>query len=470
MKNISIRAKITLCFAASMLVIAALMTGSVLGISYAVIQRNVKNDLVRMVEDNVGEITYFAEESQLRLDSNYDIFILYNDGFLEIDDDYLDVVNGIYTALYEGEVLLYGENPIADKVREVSCEDGRLHTIPVAGTTYYVYDRKLTAEGMDRLWLRGIVSEHYGAAKISPAIRLTLLLIPALMALAVAGGWLIAGHLLRPLRGMSEAAERIRAGNDLSGRVASGKSNDEISRLGGTLNDMLDRLEKSFKAEQQFTADVSHELRTPVSVILSQCEYSLSSPREAQEDREAFEVILRQSRRMSRMIGDMLQLSRLERKTQAPRYAPLDFSALVQGICEDMALTREKNITLTADIEPDLWLNADAEMLARLLSNLIGNAYKYGRENGHIRVSLRRREETGEAELCVADDGIGMTPEELPHIWDRFYRADAARSIQGSGLGLSLVHEIAQLHAARLQVQSSPGEGSRFYVIFDVQK
>lgn len=461
MKGLSIRAKITLWFALAMVILAGLTLGSVWMISDNVVQKNIKDTLVETVSDNVDEVEYYSKREDADPDGDKDIYIQYKDGFLEIDDDYLDHMNGIYTTLYKKDyTLLYGENPIAQATGELAFSDNRLQTLRYEGTTYYIYDRLLKGEGTEDLWLRGIVSRNQGARWMDSIVILSMWLIPVLILLALAGGYFLAGRFLRPIQHMIQAASGIQQGQDLKKRIHLEKGQDELHQLADTFNGMMDRLEASFQAEKQFTSDMSHELRTPVTVILSQCELSLEEEAERQENEHALRLIQRQGRKMSVIINDMLTMTRMEQRKDSIEMKELDFSDLCISVCNDLRLLREKEIELNWQIEECVMVIGNKELLQRLLINLITNAYRYGNTQGHIHVELKNNQEY--VCLSVSDDGPGIAEEQLSHIWQRFYQADASRSNQGSGLGLAMVWEIAQLHHGRMEVESTLGQGSCF--------
>ena len=380
---------------------------------------------------------------------------------MEIDDDYLDEMNGIYTTLYnEDATLLYGENPIAQATGKLAFSDNEIRSVPYKGSTYYIYDRSLKGEGLKDLWLRGIVSRNQGARWMDSIVILSMWLIPALILLALAGGYFLAGRFLRPIQHMIQAASGIQQGQDLKKRIHLGKGQDELHQLADTFNSMMDRLEKSFQAEKQFTSDMSHELRTPVSVILSQCELSLEEEQDQQAYQDALHVIKRQGQKMSAMINDMLTMTRMEQRTDRIVMKELDFSLLCDTVCQDLCLLHEKGIQLEYRLTKGIIVWGNEELLRRLLVNLISNAYRYGKENGHISVVLQK---TGEnVLLSVSDDGYGIGKEHIDHIWQRFYQADTSHTHQGSGLGLAMVQEIAQLHGGWMEVESEEGEGSCF--------
>lgn len=461
MRGLSIRAKITLWFALAMSALAALTLGCVWMISDNVVQKNIKDSLVEMVSDNVDEVEYYSNKEDANPDGDRDIYIRYKNGYLEIDDDYLDQMNGIYTTLYKEDYeLLYGENPIAQATGDVAFADRKLQTLRYKGTTYYVYDRSLKGEGMEDLWLRGIVSRSQGARWMDAIVILSMWLIPLLILLALFGGYFLAGRFLRPIQQMIQAASGIQQGQDLKKRIELKKGQDELHQLADTFNGMMDRLEASFQAEKQFTSDMSHELRTPVAVILSQCELSLEEEQDKDAYADALRLIQRQGKKMSVLINDMLMMTRMEQRRESIRMMQLDYSSLCASVCEDLRLIREKNIELSWQLEEGVTIVGNKELLQRLLVNLITNAYRYGKEHGHIQVALKQTQT--EVRLSVADDGMGIAQEQLAHIWQRFYQADASRSMQGSGLGLAMVQEIAQLHHGCMKVESVQGKGSCF--------
>ncbi len=464
MRKLSLRVKLTLWFSAALALMAALTFLTVFSVSKSVLQKMVRDGLIRTVEDNVDEIEYYASLAQLDRDGDTDHYIRYRNGYLEIDDDFLDQVNGVFTALYqeEGE-LLYGENPIAEATANIPYQDRTWQKVSVNGVAYYLFDRKLESASLDGLWLRGVVSEKECEAPLSSIVYWSMILMPILVLIAVAGGNIIAGRTLRPIRHMSETAAQINGGRDLKRRIPVGDGADELSRLAISFNQMLDRLEEAFEAEKQFSSDVSHELRTPLSVIMAQCDYILEEERSPEEYRNALTVIRRQGGRMTRLLGDMLELLRMEYRTDGYARETLDMSELVESVAEDMALIQERGISLTFEADAGIRLTANRSLMTRLLTNLIGNAYRYGKENGHISVRLRKNGET--IVLSVADDGIGIAPELHEKIFQRFYQAEPSRAGVGSGLGLSMVRQITIMHGGSITVDSVPGRGSVFTVL-----
>lgn len=467
MKGLSIRTKIMMWFTAAILAVVFFTYFIVFHVHHQIIQKTIRDNLIETVENNVDEVEYYTNIEHFGLYNKTDYLRIYQDGYLEIDDDFLDQVNEVYTALYNTDMdFIYGENPIPRESAEMGFLDAKVRQVRTDGTLYYIFDRKLTAKGLEGLWLRGIASEHQGEDHMTDVIRLSFFFLPLLAAFSVAGGYLLTRKMLSPIQAISQSASQIGTGDDLGRRIDLGPGEDELHQLAESFNEMFQRLEESFEEQRQFTSGASHELRTPVSVILAQCEFSLEEKRSAEAYESALRTILRQGRKMSKMINDMLEFTRLETRTDSFGFAPVDMEELTKSVCSDMALIREKGITLRWEAESGILFYGSRELLWRLYTNLIQNAYRYGKENGHIFVRLRRDGE--EMELSVSDDGIGILPEEQTKIFRRFYQVDRSRSGNGAGLGLSLVEGITKLHGGSIRVESEPGKGSNFILRFKV--
>lgn len=461
MKNLSIRLKITLWFAVALFVIVAITYVVILTVSNQVIQKTIRDTLLHTVEDNVDEVEFYTDISQVDIANSVDHFIMYNSGYLEVDDDFLDEVNDVYTALYLSDgTLMYGENPLAVALADLEFSDSEIRERTVNGELYYILDRHLTQKGLEDLWLRGVVSEHQGEVQMHEISMLSLIILPIILIAAVLGGYFIAKRMLMPIKQITNAAENISRGGDLKKRIELDRGKDELHRLADSFNNMIARLDESFEAERQFTSDVSHELRTPMSVIMAQCEYTLDEERTPQEYERALRLIRRQGRKMTKLINDMLDFVRLERRGTNYQIEKLNLSALVNSVCEDMSLIRERGISLEHEVEDEIWVDGNPALLSRLLSNLISNAYRYGKDDGHIKVRLKKSQD--EVTLSVSDDGIGISREDKEKIFRRFYQADSSRTGSGTGLGLSMVKEIASFHGGSMSVESEPGKGSEF--------
>lgn len=458
----TIRTKITLWFSALMVLIFAIMFTVIFIINRYVLYTDVEATLKGIVESNREEIEYTEDFEEEEIEPG-DHYFLYGEGYLEIDDDFVSERQGVYTVLLDGNgKIIYGKPPIDIPFID---QEG-VKTQIVDGEKYYVYCVRLESEEMQGLVLQGFVNEDASETILSRMVELSLLIAPILVLIAIIGGYLLAGTFLQPIREMTVTAESINDGIDLSRRIELHKGRDDLHQLAFAFNRMMDRLEQAFEGEKQFTSDVSHELRTPVSTILAQTELTLEKDRTPEEYKEDLRLIQRQGEYMKRLVNGMLQYARLERMETLPEEEEINLSQLVEMIAEEQMLNSQKGITLSCRTEPDLMIRGNIEMLTRLLTNLISNAYRYGREGGTASVRLYR--EDGRICLSVKDDGIGMTRDEISRIFHRFYQADTARSSHNHslGLGLSMVAEIARLHHARIEVLSEKEKGSEFLILF----
>lgn len=465
MRQLPIRFKITLWFTAALLVMFLSSYLLVRYLEHQGLQKNIRDNLVETVEHNVDEVEFYTNMDNIDLYNETDYFSVYRNGYLEIDDDFLDQVNEVYTGLYSTDmVLLYGENPVSRNTATLPFSDSKIQRVKEKGILYYIYDRKLTAKGLESLWLRGVVSEQQGLEHILQVTRLSLQILPLLVLVSAIGGYFLTKKMLKPIQEISNSAAKIGTGDDLKQRISLAPGNDELHQLARSFNQMFERLENAFEKERQFTSDASHELRTPVSVITAQCEFTLEKPRTGEEYENALETILRQSKKMSRLINDMLDYIRLEMRAESYKKETIDLTELVESLCFDMALIKEKDIVLSWEVEKNICFSGSRLLLSRLLTNLISNAYRYGKEEGHIFVCLKRREH--QITLSVSDDGIGIAQEEQLKIFQRFYQADTSHSGSGTGLGLSMADQIVRFHKGSIRVESALGKGSTFYIFF----
>lgn len=322
-------------------------------------------------------------------------------------------------------------------------------------------DQELELEGGEKIQIRVSRSNSTVERSLEQLQLVMLLAVPALLALAVFGSYFLARLALRPIDRITETAVSLGAGN-LSRRITGIESRDEVGRLAGAFNGMLARLEESFHREKQFTSDASHELRTPVSVIMAYAE-NLTAHAQDQETEKQASAILLESRRMHAIIAQLLALTRgyegkyhLEREEVSLR----DMVSDVLAELTDKAAA--DHIGLVEQVPAEITLSADQSLMTQLLLNLVENAVKYGKAGGTVAVSAL--EQDGHILLTIQDDGIGIEEKDLPRIFDRFYRADRARDRSGSGLGLSIVKWIVELHGWTIQVASEPGKGTRFTV------
>lgn len=301
-------------------------------------------------------------------------------------------------------------------------------------------------------------------------------LIPLTLLAAVAMGMFLAQRALSPINRIVSTARTIGQGN-LSQRINWQGPGDELGQLALTFDEMLDRLEESFERQRQFTADASHELRTPITIIRAQAETALNRSRTADDYRETLRQIIQEADRMSHLTGQLLMLARADAGKESLEKEPCDLIELVQAVCAEMQeAAKSKGISIQISLDPGretFVINGDQTRLTQLVINLLDNAIKYtpaAKPGYQPRVEVRLVRQDNWAVLSVSDNGIGIPPSDLPHIFQRFYRVDKARSRQsgGTGLGLSIAQWIAQSHGGRIEVSSHPGQGSTFSVFLPI--
>ncbi len=347
----------------------------------------------------------------------------------------------------------------------------RFETMTVQGHMLRFYSQRIVVHGTPyTVQVATTLDEGFEALQ---RFRTMLALVAPLLLLgASAGGYWISRRALAPVDAISSAAQRISIEN-LADRLRVPDTGDQIQRLSETLNAMLARLESSVRRITQFTADASHELRAPVSLIRTTAEIAaMKRDRPASEYLEALDEILEESERTSQVVDSLMLLARADSAKETLERIPVDACTVVRSAAEQgERLARNRGVEFSLML-PDLPVTiiADPEALRRALLILMDNAAKYTPRGGSVQVGLERR--NGHAVASVSDTGIGMTAPDLAHIFDRFWRADKARSREegGAGLGLSIAKWIVEMHAGTISVQSEPGKGSVFEVSVPIEK
>jgi len=287
---------------------------------------------------------------------------------------------------------------------------------------------------------------------------------PLLVFLAIAGGYWLMRRSLQPIDQITVRAEGITSTN-LSERLPVIRTGDELEHLSAALNRMITRLDEAFQHINRFSADASHELRTPLTILQLELEGIISNHALSASLADKIGSALEETNRMSRIVESLLTISRLDAGETKLERLPLDFGALVHSTSSEMnIIALEKSIALRALTESGVWVKGDRTRLQQIVVNLIDNAIKYTSEGGLVEV--RSRGESGAAVLEVEDNGVGIPPHAIPHLFDRFYRVDKARSRAsgGAGLGLSIVKAICAAHGGEIHVSSVDGRGSCFQV------
>lgn len=473
MRGVSLKVKLTALYTFFMVLVTCVVLAVLFSLSTREVLSSTQNRLERRVQESTDDI-------RLR------------DGEIRVDSDFYSVSGDIYLSLYdENRYLLYGKIPYGFNA-DPELADGNLRVIQDAENRqeWYVYDLPFRLDGEHIVYVRGITSITEAEASFAVTVRFALILFPLLIVVTALIGYRFTRRTLLPVRRITETVQKIRTDGDLSRRVgmpetgrkgmpetgndavtgkfsARRKSRDEIARLAETFDGMLGEMEEAFEREKRFTSDVAHELRTPVAVILAQCGECLRDETLPERQRQELEVIERKAREISDTIGSLLFLTRADQGRQALQREMVNIGELTRLAAaqeEFLAEEREQDVEIVCEMPEELWVFVDETLYIRMISNLISNAVFYGRRKGHVWISLR--EENGRVVGSVRDDGIGISREDLPHIWERFYRADSARSEGNhSGLGLPLVQWIVEAHGGRIRVRSELGKGSEFTFI-----
>ena len=422
MKQMTIKKKVTLWYTG----IIALVLGMVLVFMFYFVD---KVGISATEEEVSAAVTGFSANFQ------------FQDGTYYLSEDTQFYQDGVMFCVYDDNgKLLYGTMP--EKFPKQTILKSHTPRVITSGSSkWMVYDSVHTYGKNKAIWIRGITSIHAIEVFMTTSQKMMIVLYPVFILLIAMTGYFMLKRALKQVDLICDQVENISYGKDLTKRLPLPKVRDELYELSHKFNQMFERLEESFEKEQQFTADVSHELRTPVTVIISQCEYLIEDPVLEEEEKEEIMIILRQARRMSKLISEMLMIARGE-------------------------MNESYDIQISVSSDRDVKMMGNHTLLLRMMMNLVQNAISYGKEHGHIDILWKEQGDMIIGE--VKDDGIGIDQEDIPKIWDRFYRVDKSRSREngGTGLGLSMVHFIVAVHGGQIHVESKNGEGTSFIFQF----
>lgn len=440
MRKISVKLKITLWITLLMTILFLFLVAFTLFISRTVVLSSARQQLISTTRNSVGNISF-------------------SQGKLSTTEGFSFYQNGVSILVYsQAESLLAGQLPVSFTAKE-PFQSGQVRTVEGASISYVVLDLWLPSSWEEGVWVRGLMEVPRNEQTTDNLIKIAAIALPVFILLTAVGGYLLVRRAFRPLERISATAQAMGEARDLSRRIGLPPGRDEFSRLAQTFDQLFARLERSFEAEKQFTADASHELRTPVSIIKGACEYGLKYDETPEERQETLEMIARQAEKMAQLIGQLLSMTRLDQGTEGARLEPVDLGVLVEGLIRERGYEEDK---LFLSVSPGVQVRGDGALLSRLTENLVENAFKYGKPEGHVWVTVKSQGEEGILE--VRDDGIGIPKDQQEKIWQRFYQVDPSRSDEsnGVGLGLSMVRQIAQLHGGTVTLDSVEGIGSAF--------
>ena len=437
-ENFPITVKITLWYTAFIVILIAIMlTGSF------TIADKMTGDL------NQRELMESVVEMASEMVSNPDEF-----------DDFDD---GIYFVKYNNAgIEMAGMSPRGFDLT-LNFAENTVRTYEKDGGKFYYFDKKInTPEGE---WVRGIIPVNKLTNEVNRMLLIILISSPLLLLIIVYGGYKIIKKALNPVAKISGTASEIQKNGDFSKRIEIDEGKDEIHKMATAFNEMLNSLENSYIREKQFSSDVSHELRTPVSVILTESQYSLEYADTLEEAKDSFSVIQRQAKKMSELINQIMELSKIEKQFIIPT-KKINLSEIIEKILLDYKnLIDKKNIKISKEIEENIFIIGDKIMIERLLDNLLNNAMKFTKNE----IKIKLYSENENCILEVEDNGIGMSEEFKNLIWGRFYQINDSRNKKinkGFGLGLFLVSKIIEQHNAVINVESELNKGTKFIAKF----
>ncbi len=348
----------------------------------------------------------------------------------------------------------------ATLLNQAAQRGGALQTIIVTDSVQArVYVLPLLRDGQPMGYIEVAEALSVTEATLRSLALILIVAVPATLALSGFGGWLIADRALHPIDTIARQAQRI-SEQDLHRRLNLDLPDDEVGRLARTFDAMLDRLDAAFQRQRRFTADASHELRTPLTVIKTNIGVTLNRPRSLKQYQTALLEVEEEVDRLTRLTNDLLLLARADASQPIAPAREIDLVPIASGVADELRpLAEAKHLTLDFAAPESAKLHGDPDQLHRLCYNLIENAIKYTSQG---RVSAKVTRSPGQVLLTVEDTGPGIAAEHVPHLFERFYRVDAARSRDagGSGLGLAIAHSIATSHGGAIDVKSDFGHGT----------
>jgi heavy metal sensor kinase len=390
----------------------------------------------------------------------------------EINEAYAPEVNGHFIRVVEqGVGVLYISGTPKDGAFDPSQvplpngdEKDRLRKVRLTGGQLLIDTQQFTTPDGSRFIVESGVPYQQIEVVLHGLLVTFAIYMPFIISLAVVSGYWLMRRSLQPVDEITKRAEGITSTN-LSERLPVIRTGDELERLSVSLNRMIERLDQAFQHINRFSADASHELRTPLTILQLELEGIAQSHRLTPSLTDQIGSALEETHRMSHIVENLLAISRLDAGEVKMDKTRLDLGHLAASTAEQMRLLAEEKVILfRSNVATNIYVEGDRSRLQQVIVNLVANAIKYTQEGGEVEVNVRR--DRGVAVLEVSDNGAGISAQALPHVFERFYRADKARSRNsgGAGLGLAIVKAICTAHGAEIKVSSKEGHGSRFTV------
>ena len=439
MKNFSLRLKMTIWYSLSLLI--------VMGLVYVTIHIVLRETMTKNAESIVK--AYSAQASS---------YIEAENGTVKLDDNMPIAKEEVYFKIYDSSNQAVFANSVSAALSDIAPNFDKMRVLSIDGTNWIIYDQKIVEDEASIGWIRSVKSLKYIDDTLRNLLLIFLCICPVFLAITLIIGYFLVRRTLQPIDKITTTARMIGRG-DLSKRLNMKNTGDEIGRLSATFDEMIDRLDTAFQTEQQFTSDASHELRTPVTVISAYAENALREDATTEEYARAMEIILKESRKMSATISSLLMLTRGDQRKYQPNLERIDLGQLVDDVVEEMETPAEqKGVSISVLPHNSQLIMLDQTLITNLLLNILENAVKYSNPKGEIRVSLF--EETDAVTITIQDNGIGISKEDLPKVFNRFFRAEHTGDKEGTGLGLAIAKWIVELHHGEIHIDSTLSAGT----------
>lgn len=443
----SIKIRITVWYSIILLIVSLSLLFLTVNISNSIMMHDLKNRLIESVE-------------------GFTLNVKQTPNFTIVIPEHKLNENGIMLCVYSksGEEI-FGWTPIDNNVK---IKESSIELVVKDGKEYYVYDTNYIRTGLNGdIRIRGVTCLTDALVVIQDLLIYYLILVVLVILIASIGGYMIINKALEPVNKIRLTAKEISESKDLSQRINLKDTKDEISNLAKTFDGMLDKLEDNMLKEKQFTSDVSHELRTPIAVILSECEYGSDCVEDIEEMRGIVDSVKSQASKMSKLVTELLMISRMDNDRIQINIENVDISELLNFVCDEQEEIHNSKTILIRNIENNVYYSVDVLLMTRLFVNILSNAYQYIGNGNMIIVSLKEFKDN--FIISIKDNGIGISKENQSKIWNRFYQVDSSRTSSensSSGLGLSMVKWIAEKHNINIELESELGKGSEFKLIF----
>ncbi|BCS82159.1 sensor histidine kinase [Anaerocellum diazotrophicum] len=445
LKFLNIRLKLTIWYSTMLMVIVVLFSLFLYLLMFQILETSEKNFL----QD-------FANEVALRINIS-------KDNRISLSESHRIISSGAQIVVYfmTNKVIYATSNLFAKSVENIPFNTA-VRMFELNEKDWLVYDQQIYDEKNKPIgWLR--IGRPSATKRVMNSLKKVIFLsTPIPFLIAVAGGYLLAKKALKPIDDITTMARTI-GHTDLSKRLNFPNTNDEIGRLALTFDEMLERLESAFKRERRFLSDASHELRTPLATVKALVEEALESDLTKEEYRHRLISIHREISKMNKIISQLFMLTRCEEGNWPVDFENINLKTMVEDVIVEMdEYALQRNVKLYHECEKDIFIEGDQTLLTRLFINLIENAIKYNKKGGWVKAKVEELDQ--QVRIIIEDSGIGIPQEDLPFIFNRFYRVDKSRATEGIGLGLSIVDWIVKIHQGKVNVTSTVGVGSKFEV------